>query len=305
MTELELLERFVRLSWTARTESDGSDGAQLDQLQRLLRREIEGSVRGRQGSQAGPPPVSVSDARLPKDPRPPDAPETLPLLDGDELVEIDDRDVIRDATEDLRLSHDSDARASAPLPPHVSTVQLPADSAYTPRARSLFAADYFEETTVGRSAEAAEAMAEPSRLPVSEPSQDEAPTAEAAISPAPAVRRWGRPALVHRTDGSSVRGVLRRWEDERVAVATKTGEEEIREADVLVIFLGPEPGANPTEPTGDRVKVKLRNGKRLVGVALDYEEGQASFTLIPEVRTGGVDRVWVPASSVASIQLMD
>jgi small nuclear ribonucleoprotein (snRNP)-like protein len=117
-------------------------------------------------------------------------------------------------------------------------------------------------------------------------------------------RRKGRSALVYLSDGTSVRGSTRGWDPsvDVLELRTKEGDRRIEIDHILVAFMGPAPGRDvEPEPEGRRVKVELTNGKRLVGVTSDYEAGRDRFTLLPDARSSGVDRVWIPASSVRAI----
>lgn len=132
------------------------------------------------------------------------------------------------------------------------------------------------------------------------------PASGSELPPETKARRKGRSALVYLKDGGSVRGSARDWDPggDVLQLRTKEGQQQVGLDRILVAFMGPAPGREvDAKPAGTRLKVKLTNGKRLVGVSPDYASDRDRFTLIPDARSSGVDRVWIPAASVSTVDL--
>lgn len=136
--------------------------------------------------------------------------------------------------------------------------------------------------------------AEPAR-PSAEPPRRPAPTGERPLG---AVA-----AAVHLQAGGSKKGDVLRFEPDGpgITLRTATGDELIETAAIFVIFFAPPKGGQPAPAQGTRIAVKMTNDREIVGASPDYAPGAGAMTLIPDDRRN-VDRIWIPAWSVAEIR---
>lgn len=146
----------------------------------------------------------------------------------------------------------------------------------------------------------------PVRAPAQRPSaQPPRPSAEPPRRPAPAAERppGSVAAAVHLLAGGSKKGDVLRFEPDGpgITLRTATGDELIETAAIFVIFFAAPKGGQPAPAQGTRIAVKMTNDREIVGASPDYAPGAGAMTLIPDDRRN-VDRIWVPAWSVAEIR---
>jgi hypothetical protein len=135
------------------------------------------------------------------------------------------------------------------------------------------------------------------------------PTAPPRVTPVPVARAAssspaGPPAVVHFLNGGSKRGELLAFDADAGVLSIRPPQAEPEDVplnDVLTVFIGIAKGQTPEPPSGTKMIVKLLNHKELRGMSPDYAQGAAAMTLIPDDRRN-VDRVWIPAWSVAEIR---
>ncbi len=119
----------------------------------------------------------------------------------------------------------------------------------------------------------------------------------------------GVPVIVHTVTGNTQRGRINGFNPKaaRVQLISKDPASpliEVPVVEVLAIFFGLARGATPSEPTGTAMIVKLSNDRDVSGVSPDYAEGADALTIVPNLRRGSVDHIWIPAAAVKSIQLL-
>jgi len=332
--DVAIIERFVHLVWRRREEALPETDA--DELQRLadhLGQTIAGAAStGHPGDRAASRVVVGASGRRAAasvSARPAPAP-AAPAGPGSSEPAGEASSGSSPPSTPRGRGEAAPSGASVDIP----AVQIPDGSSYTPSQRPVFARDYYGEDPSGpespprtAAAKAPAPSAAPADRPLGpaaapppagEPPATRTPGSRRHPPPSPAdgaraeaasrPRRRGRSALVYRTDGSTVRGSARSWnpDADRLTLDTKTGRLDLDVRDVLVAFLGPEPDRGVVAPAdGRRVKVKLTNGKRLVGVTDDYDVERDRFTLLPDAKDSGVDRVWVPVRSVEKITPLD
>lgn len=131
--------------------------------------------------------------------------------------------------------------------------------------------------------------------------------ADRAATQAPPPR--GVQVIVHLMAGGTQRGRIDGFEPAsgKIELLDKDPSRPATEMQldkVLAIFFGTTRGAPATQPAGTGLIVKLTNDRQVTGLSPDYTEGGDSLTLVPNPRRGSIDRIWVPAWAVKSIELV-
>ena len=114
--------------------------------------------------------------------------------------------------------------------------------------------------------------------------------------------------IIHLLSGRVLKGFVENFDAslKTVKLLLRTPNNNIESVDiseVLVIFFGGRPGESQSTPTGQRLVLTLSNERKLSGMSPDYKAGGRSLTVIPDIRRSGIDRVWIPAWSVKTIEL--
>lgn len=134
-----------------------------------------------------------------------------------------------------------------------------------------------------------------------------------AATPAPAAPAAAPPkgvqAIVHIIAGGTLRGRIDGF-DPKAPELSLLNKDPSRPAksvpmrDILAVFFGLGRGEAPSEAVGTGVVVKLVNDRDVRGISPDYSEGGDALTIVPTPKRGSVDRIWIPAGAVKSIELL-
>ncbi len=319
------IEQFVKLAWMRRKGHLSSERRpEFDALGEALKMALDRG--GASGEASGPAPrVGASDSsvdiRPPPDVRAAAAKAVSASAAGHSTAP---RAGPSTASDPSPATPEPSPTDRVELPDSVRTVEVPASSSYTPSAQPVFMDDYFgdddpsppdwsEETTATETVPVSPPVPKPEVTDLHSPSPSASASASADERRAPnppaaeskvSASQSRRQMLVHLQDGTVVRGRAADWSlvGNSVVLEGKAGSTTVELSKVLVIFLGSHPLGGEAAPENPRrLKVRLSNGKKLVGTTDDYEEGKDRFTLVPEGKSKGVDRVWIPAWSVTSV----
>lgn len=133
-----------------------------------------------------------------------------------------------------------------------------------------------------------------------------AAAAAQAAAPADDAGPVRMPVIVHLLAGGTRRGSLEWFDPTGTALDffdDAGARSQVAYDGILAVFFGQKKGDEPTQPSGQKVIVRLVNDRQVAGLTEDYQEGGDSLTLVPEQRRGNVDRVWIPAWAVKEIHL--
>ena len=143
----------------------------------------------------------------------------------------------------------------------------------------------------------------PSAPPPRAPSRAHPATRKASSATSPA----GPQVLVSMLDGSSVRGLMPRFDPNAATVEVdQNGRTTTLPLEgVLAIFFRAHPQQPRSPPAGTPVSVLLVNDRKVEGVTPDYETGGRALTVVPDHQHPSLDRVWIPAWAVKAIEMDD
>lgn len=313
----EAINEFVKLAAERRTKAlPDKKKARLELLDEQIRDVVEG---------ARPAPKRIANPSA-------TAPSTAARGVGPAKIEVKASAALEQA---LELSTKDKSKLNA-----VRAAELP-KSSYTPPALPAFMADYYSDSivparigtadlpsqAVTATGETADLQREvrillglerpPEPAPAVAPAAAHAPKrravtpAAASASAAPAA---GAPAprgvqvIVHLLAGGTQRGRIERFEPGtgRIELLDKDPSKPAQAVElkqVLAVFFGTTRGKPATRPSGTGLVVRLTNDRQISGMSPDYREDGSSLTIVPNPSRGNIDRVWVPAWAVKSIEL--
>lgn len=204
-------------------------------------------------------------------------------------------------------------------------------SAYTPPATPSYLADYYDASVVPAKVSTSDLPRavvtadggsvdldrevrvllglERPRPPPAKPAGGAARSAGAPAAAAAPVARPGVQAIVHLMAGGTQRGRIAAFdpdadEIELLGRRAEDPTQHIPMEEVMALFIGPKRGQAPREASGVALQVVLTNDRSITGRSDDYEEGGAALTLVPEPRRGNIDRIWIPAWAVKSLEML-